>query len=112
MIWIDKESSRPKRLGIQGDMLDQLWGNFRRWYGRTQFWVEGADQIQQNPTVAVGIAKCFRLLRDRTRSIARIANQFEWIVVVFAMMVVEAMFVIVIGMATEDHQGWNWRLLS
>ena len=38
------------------------------------------------------------------------ANPAQWCVFVFAGMVVEAMFVIVVGMAVQGSQGWDWRL--
>ena len=93
-------------------MLGQLWENFWLWYDRARIMVEGANSFQRAAQVSVRGISCFRLLRDHTRSMAGVANQFEWIVIVFALMAVEAMFVLIVGMAIQGHQGWSWKLLS
>ena len=69
--------------------------------------VEGVNHFQHGAPPFVG-TNCFW---GRTRTIPEVVNEFKWVVFVFAMMAIEAMFVIVVGMAIQGQQGWNWKLL-
>ena len=89
-------------------MFDQLVEYFWQLYDRVRSTMEGLNPFEWGVLVFAG----FRPLGDRTRSMVEAVNRLQWIVFIFAVMVVEAMFIIVIGMSIQGHEGWDWKLSS
>ena len=103
-------------------MFRRLWDYVWRRRNRTVTVVEETDVPDQAGPLSTESSSCVCCcdqdcscccdLQEYIKSITSQASPLDLIVLMFGAMTVEALFVIVIGMASQKYQGWDWKSSS